>query len=92
MLPAGTISHDFLNPGRWVRLPRAVGSLSSGAHKEGVPVLVGGAVFNTVEAEDLGLGGSIPLRLRYQQVCSFPSPGWRPGKAPKSAFVDFAWT
>jgi hypothetical protein len=29
---------------------------------------VGGAVFKTVEAEDLGLGGSIPLRLRCVQV------------------------
>ena len=26
---------------------------------------MGGAVFKTVEAEDLGLGGSIPLRLRH---------------------------
>jgi hypothetical protein len=32
---------------------------------------VGGAVFKTVEAEDLGLGGSIPLRLRYLQACAF---------------------
>jgi hypothetical protein len=26
---------------------------------------VGGAVFNTDEAEDLGLAGSIPVRLRH---------------------------
>jgi hypothetical protein len=32
---------------------------------------VGGAVFKTVEAEDLGLGGSIPLRLRCMQVMGY---------------------
>jgi hypothetical protein len=31
----------------------------------GVSGLVTGAVFNTVEAEDLGLAGSIPVRLRH---------------------------
>jgi hypothetical protein len=39
------------------------------AARGGVSVLVGGAVFKTVVAEDLGQGGSIPLRLRYLQVC-----------------------
>jgi hypothetical protein len=34
------------------------------AARGGVSVLVGGAVFKTVVAEDLGQGGSIPLRLR----------------------------
>jgi hypothetical protein len=29
---------------------------------------VGGAVFNTDEAEDLGLAGSIPVRLRQFDV------------------------
>lgn len=37
-------------------------------HQGGVRVLVGAAVFKTVVAEDLGQGGSIPLRLRYLQV------------------------
>lgn len=30
----------------------------------GVPGLVAGAVFNTVERQDLSLAGSIPVRLR----------------------------
>ena len=34
------------------------------AIRGGVSVLVGGAVFKTAVAEDLGQGGSIPLRLR----------------------------
>jgi hypothetical protein len=29
---------------------------------------VGGAVFNTDEAEDLGLAGSIPVRLRQPPI------------------------
>ena len=41
------------------------GRLPSG----GVFVLVGGAVFKTVEAEDLGLVGSIPIRLRHLRFC-----------------------
>ena len=31
---------------------------------------MGGAVFKTVEAEDLGLVGSIPIRLRDLRFCS----------------------
>src|SRR4051794_38656256 len=35
----------------------------------GVLVLVGGAVFKTVERQSLSLVGSIPIRLRYLRAC-----------------------
>jgi hypothetical protein len=36
----------------------------------GVLVLVGGAVFKTVERQSLSLVGSIPIRLRHLRFCS----------------------
>jgi hypothetical protein len=53
---------------------------------------VGGAVFKTVVAEDLGQGGSIPLRLRYLQVCKIWGRPRLTGKGLKDLRVDFAWT
>ena len=53
---------------------------------------MGGAVFKTVVTEDLGQGGSIPLRLRYLQVCSFSGFLSRPENGLKDLPVDFAWT
>jgi hypothetical protein len=53
---------------------------------------VGGAVFKTVVTEDLGQGGSIPLRLRYLQVCNFSGFLSRPENGLKDLPVDFAWT
>ena len=50
------------------------------------------ASFKTVVTEDLGQGGSIPLRLRYLQVCNFSGLGWRPENGLKDLRVDFAWT
>ena len=48
------------------------------------------ASFKTVVTEDLGQGGSIPLRLRYLQVCSFSGRAWRPGNGLKDLRVDFS--
>ena len=44
----------------------------------GVCVLVGAAVFKTVERQELPLVGSIPIRLRYLRICAL-HPLWRNG-------------
>ena len=48
--------------------------------------------FKTVVTEDLGQGGSIPLRLRYLQVCAIRGSAETLRDKPKEASVDFAWT
>jgi hypothetical protein len=55
-------------------VPRIGVDRVSTLERGGVSVLVGGTVFKTVVAEDLGQGGSIPLRLRHLQECGFG--GW----------------
>ena len=50
------------------------------------------ASFKTVVTEDLGQGGSIPLRLRYLQVCTFSGPARQSENGLKDLPVDFAWT
>jgi hypothetical protein len=70
--PFGTLTKRFDDfrrdlSGCRVRQEGALAGATRVSHG-GVLVLVGGAVFNTDEAEDLGLAGSIPVRLRHSST------------------------